>query len=788
MYTVLRPYARKFANAYAQKAEVNAVRVIDSADVTNLLVRTKAVLSDNVCTTSATADGTEAVAYFNYASLANRATPNGLSDAYSTGTYTIPVLSYPLNPVNYDSATCYLQDSLGLLTSTALGGLAVQFDYTYDMSGCVVTIGDPNIPATPTATIQRAYAVSMDYATAYQSLVPYGGAMVTLQAFGPGLEPVCYVGFVLMERLVVIQAGQRDNWPLMQLYAPAKAGVLCRLGAVPASTRGANSQNMRPCTFNQLRVRTTGKEGARLTPALVFASAHASRLAPDVLLGDKAEMGSDLVVRGAATFGMTVHLPTLTYLNGTLLEPPVTPISIAITGCTASDSWLVQTDNTGSAFQVLATAAHDPILVQTAIQYPSTVVIESFTLFNAANVRNFNLAGSINDTSFATVQSYSRTMSAGGMPVSTAGLAQNWDVNLCLIKGGQIANNGLYRFAPGASGSLGNMYTVLRPYARKFANTYAQEAEVNAVRVIDSADVTNLVVRSKTDLSGTVLMRGAASFGAAKFSGATTFEGLAEFFGPTTIMGPADLMDDLLVRGASTFNGKVEMMGDLLVRGAAFLPALTYMNGTLLEPAVTPVSIAITGCTASDSWLVQTDNTGSAFQVQATAVFNPFTAGNADAMCKWELTSQRGPVSLVSAEPTSLNTFKLVLTDPQGVSVSPAGIAQNWDINLCLTKDGKVANNGLYRFAPGASGSLGTAEEFISFMGGGTPTKRAAILATAATAICYATKTPAIFFTEKGGIKQFHPDPEGSDEPENKTQLHFVIVPILAACVGYLFL
>ncbi|KAJ1622493.1 hypothetical protein T492DRAFT_885115 [Pavlovales sp. CCMP2436] len=561
MYTVLRPYARKFANAYAQEAELHAVRVIDSADVTNLVVRSKAVLSNNACTTNATADGTEAVAYFNHATLTNRATPDGSSDAVSTGTYTIPVLSYPLNP----------------------------FDYTFGMKGCVVTIGDPNIPATPTATIQRAYAVCMGYDTANQSLVP-AYAYVILQAFGPGamitvvleaLEPVCYVGLVLAQRLVFTQPGQRQNWPLTQLYAPGKVGVPCRLGAVPASTRGSNTTNMRPCMFNQLRVRTTSKSGARLTPMLVFASEHASRLAPNVLLGGKAEMGGDLVVRGAATFG------------------------------------------------------------------------------------------------------------------------------------------------------------------------------------------TEVLFSGRTEMKDTLFVQGDATFDAGmQVTGALVFSG------PTTIMGPADSMGTMLMRGASTFIGNVEMMGDLLVRGAAFLPALTYLNGVLMKPPAS--SIAITGCTAaSDSWLVQTDNTGSEFQVQATAAFNPFTVGNADAL----------------AEPTSLSTFKLVLTDPQGTPVSPAGIAQNWDVNLCLTKGGKVANSGLYRFAPGASGSLGvTIEEYIGFMGGGTPTKCAAILATAATAICYATKTPAVFFTEKGSIKQFHPDPEGSDEPENKTQLHFVIVPILAACVGYLLL
>ncbi|KAJ1632901.1 hypothetical protein T492DRAFT_838023 [Pavlovales sp. CCMP2436] len=737
-----------------------------------------------------------------------------------------------------------------------------------------------------------------------------------------------------------------------------------------------------------------------------FANAYA-RVAEvnAVKVNDSADVMGDLLVRGAA------FLPTLTYLNGTLLEAP---ISIAITGCTSSDSWLVETDNTGSEFQVQATAAFTPITVgntdamckvsprftsSTAILtstlwplalgwyvsastaatntyfafdkntatswttnantyntttgqgnswiqilYPHAVSIKSSTLTNSPDLRQVRLECSPNGVYYSPVQSWTRTMTSDveafpvtvahppvtfwrisipfiatggnsfcsvgewelttqrglislvsaeptslsafklvmadpqGTPVSTADITQDWDVHICLTKDGQIANSGLYRFAPGNFGRAGKgMYTVLRPYARKTANAYAQEAEVNAVRVFDSADVTNFVVRSKTDMSGTILMRGAATFGAAKFSGGTTFEGPAEMMstvlmrgaatfggqvemmgdlGPITIMGPVDLMGTLLMRGTSVFNGKVDMMGDLLVRGAAFLPTLTYLNGTLLEA---PISIAITGCTTSDSWLVETDNTESEFQVQATAAFNPVTVGATDAMCKaspkfntnftiafsalwpvglngwqatastsnasspyyafdkntttswtsnastfntttgyaasssswvqvmypyavnirsftltnspdvrtvrlecspngtyyntvqswtrtmtsgvesfpltignypnqfwrlmiisiatggnsycsvgdWELFSSRGPVSLMSAVPISLSTFKLMLTDSQGIIINMTGIAQELDINLCLTKGGKVANSGLYRFGPGASGSLG---------------------------------------------------------------------------------
>ncbi|KAJ1620871.1 hypothetical protein T492DRAFT_1128679 [Pavlovales sp. CCMP2436] len=327
----------------------------------------------------------------------------------------------------------------------------------------------------------------------------------------------------------------------------------------------------------------------------------------------------------------------------------------------------------------------------------------------------------------------------------------------------------------------------LREVARAQAQEQArlQETAAQAARA--------LVVRSKTDMSGTVLMRGAATLGAAKFSGPTTFEGPAEmmstvlmrgaatfgglvemmgdlyvrgaasfvdaeFTGPTTIMGPIDLMGTLLMRGTSVFNGKVEMMGDLLVNGAAFLPTLTYLNGTLLEA---PISIAITGCTTSDSWLVETDNTLSEFQVQATAAFNPVTLGALDAMFSsnswiqvmypyavniksFTLTNSpdvrtvrlecspngtyyntvqsftRTMTSGVESFPVTIGNYpcqfwRLIIISIatggnsycSGIIINMTGIAQEIDINLCLTKGGKVANSGLYRFGPGASGSLG---------------------------------------------------------------------------------
>ncbi|KAJ1631212.1 hypothetical protein T492DRAFT_870383 [Pavlovales sp. CCMP2436] len=260
-------------------------------------------------------------------------------------------------------------------------------------------------------------------------------------------------------------------------------------------------------------------------------------------------------------------------------------------------------------------------------------------------------------------------------------------------------------------------YTVLRPYARKFATVYSQ--------VVDVAAVKTSVLEAWTLKLNNALTQ----YGTSNFFGNTTLYGTLRAYGDVNL-ATLEVLYGLMVRGVSTFTAAVTF------QARVDLPAATYVNGSLLEP---PVNITITGCTASDSWLVQTDNTGSEFQVQATAAFNPFTVGNADALCKvsprltaafqifwrmsvvtiatggstfcsvgeWELLSQRGPLSLVSVEPTSLSTFKLVLTDPQGTPVSTAGIAQDWDVHLCLTKGGKVANSGLYRFAPDESGTLG---------------------------------------------------------------------------------
>jgi hypothetical protein len=79
-------------------------------------------------------------------------------------------------------------------------------------------------------------------------------------------------------------------------------------------------------------------------------------------------------------------------------------------------------------------------------------------------------------------------------------------------------------------------------------------------------------------------------------------------------------------------------------------------------------------------------------------------------------------------------------------------------------------------------------EEVLGFLGMGTPSRRALAFAMVAASVSYALKMPACFFTEEGVIKGFHPDPESAAEPESKTQLHFLFVPLLAGAVGYALL
>ncbi|KAJ1631213.1 hypothetical protein T492DRAFT_870384 [Pavlovales sp. CCMP2436] len=254
-------------------------------------------------------------------------------------------------------------------------------------------------------------------------------------------------------------------------------------------------------------------------------------------------------------------------------------------------------------------------------------------------------------------------------------------------------------------------YTVLRPYARKFANVYAQVVDVAAVKTDELEAWT------------------------------------------------VEIYDSLLARGPAMF----EMPATFT--GAVYLPALTYLGSSLLvEPAVN-----ITGCTASsDSWLVQTDNTGSNFQVLAEAAYDPAVMANA--VCKasprftglstvdqsdtvwpranWVVSAssnasgstalgafdksetkwtcaggtfgtngngtawvqiQYPQVTTINTEPASLSTFKLALTDTDGLPVSTTALAVDCDVNLCLLKNNKIASSGLYRFA--AEGGAGVLDK-----------------------------------------------------------------------------
>ncbi|KAJ1632686.1 hypothetical protein T492DRAFT_1113721 [Pavlovales sp. CCMP2436] len=169
-------------------------------------------------------------------------------------------------------------------------------------------------------------------------------------------------------------------------------------------------------------------------------------------------------------------------------------------------------------------------------------------------------------------------------------------------------------------------YTVLRPYARKFASVYSHEAWTLTL------------------------------------NDALTHYGDSRFFGSTELLGT------LQARSPAAFNSTVEIDGSLLAHGRATFESPATFTGSP------------TGASKNRdhglhgerlSWLVETDNTGSEFQVQATAAFDPITVGSA--------------VCNVSLKFTSLST----------IDDSTVWPSASWSVSASSTKTGSAANNAL---------------------------------------------------------------------------------------------
>jgi hypothetical protein len=77
------------------------------------------------------------------------------------------------------------------------------------------------------------------------------------------------------------------------------------------------------------------------------------------------------------------------------------------------------------------------------------------------------------------------------------------------------------------------------------------------------------------------------------------------------------------------------------------------------------------------------------------------------------------------------------------------------------------------------------AYQWAATVGLGTPKNRAVAAVVATAAVSYATKWPAAAFKDNGTLKRFDIAP-GQDD-EHKTQLHFVVAPIVAGVIAYLF-
>ncbi|KAJ1618628.1 hypothetical protein T492DRAFT_891746 [Pavlovales sp. CCMP2436] len=220
------------------------------------------------------------------------------------------------------------------------------------------------------------------------------------------------------------------------------------------------------------------------------------------------------------------------------------------------------------------------------------------------------------------------------------------------------------------------------------------------------------------------------------------------------------------------------------------LGVVTLLNpiseSDLFNTGVVPTPVLVTTCELSDSWLTVEAfaKVGSYPEAPSEDTFTAFTRiPDMTFHTGWSI----GRVVLSTVLPVDDTSFKIVLAGVDGVPMGMADTPVDWQFNIMLVKAGKIVGAGLYNFARvGASGV--SVEEVLGFLGMGTPSRRALAFAALATSVSYALKTPACFFTEEGAIKGFHPDPESAVEPESKTQLHFLVVPLLAGAVGYALL
>jgi hypothetical protein len=79
-------------------------------------------------------------------------------------------------------------------------------------------------------------------------------------------------------------------------------------------------------------------------------------------------------------------------------------------------------------------------------------------------------------------------------------------------------------------------------------------------------------------------------------------------------------------------------------------------------------------------------------------------------------------------------------------------------------------------------------EETLAFIGLGSQVTRAALVSTLATSIAYASKWPRAAFTPKGKLKKFSTAPVDPSYGEAETTMtHFVLVPVVAFALAYVF-
>ncbi|KAJ1621375.1 hypothetical protein T492DRAFT_847082 [Pavlovales sp. CCMP2436] len=281
-------------------------------------------------------------------------------------------------------------------------------------------------------------------------------------------------------------------------------------------------------------------------------------------------------------------------------------------------------------------------------------------------------------------------------------------------------------------------FTVLRPYARKFTTVYSQVVDVAAVKI------------SELEAWTLKLHNALTQYGASEFFGNTTLVGDLRAFGAVNFANleasPTFTSDTAMkqtitvwprtnwtVSASSTQPGypafhAFDKMIATAWRSADNMYPTSYGSQWVQIKYPLPTTVGHISLTNSDNlrdFTLSASPDGSTWTEVLSRVDenvpsskSTFFVTNVHVSCmywrltvlrvrgasqfssvgKWELYTRRGAITLTT-DPISMESFKVMLIDAAGVPVSAVALVWTCDVNLCLLKNGKIVNSGLYSFA-----------------------------------------------------------------------------------------